>query len=141
MCLLILAGEANLDVRYLLGVSHPVPIVECRLHSSAIVTLRAISRWHAAFQNRTARVAADLWFRRQTSLRRRAATGRTSEFLTELLAKKDSELPQTLATSCGEEEQSVPQELRAQGLQYVHARLGARGVSVLFSSGRLWARQ
>ncbi|KAK8219678.1 Tripeptidyl-peptidase sed2 [Zalaria obscura] len=56
------------------------------------------------------------------------------DMLTYLLSLPDSELPTTLTTSYGEDEQSVPE-------QYSHTvcnmfgQLGARGVSILFSSG------
>lgn len=56
------------------------------------------------------------------------------EFLTYLLALNDSALPQTLSTSYGEEEQSVPAEY-ALKICNLFMQLGARGVSVLFSSG------
>lgn len=56
------------------------------------------------------------------------------EFLTYILALNDSALPQTLSTSYGEEEQSVPEEY-AYKICNLFMQLGARGVSVLFSSG------
>jgi tripeptidyl-peptidase-1 len=57
------------------------------------------------------------------------------EFLTYLLAlPEDAELPQTLSTSYGEEEQSIPEEY-ALKVCNMFMQLGARGVSVLFSSG------
>ena len=56
------------------------------------------------------------------------------DFLNYILAKPDSELPQTISTSYGEEEQSVPQDF-ALKVCNLFMQLGARGVSVLFSSG------
>lgn len=56
------------------------------------------------------------------------------EFLTYILALNDSALPQTLTTSYGEEEQSVPEEYALE-ICDMFMQLGARGVSVLFSSG------
>lgn len=56
------------------------------------------------------------------------------EFLTFLTAQPDSALPQTISTSYGEEEQSVPQDY-ALKVCNLFMQLGARGVSVLFSSG------
>ncbi|KAB5583053.1 peptidase S8/S53 domain-containing protein [Coniochaeta sp. 2T2.1] len=56
------------------------------------------------------------------------------EFLTYLLAQPDSALPQTLTTSYGEDEQSVPRAYVEKVCQ-MFGQLGARGVSVLFSSG------
>ncbi|KAK8073926.1 tripeptidyl-peptidase [Apiospora phragmitis] len=56
------------------------------------------------------------------------------EFLTYILAQDDADLPQTLSTSYGEEEQSIPREY-ALKVCNMFMQLGARGVSVLFSSG------
>lgn len=56
------------------------------------------------------------------------------EYFTELLKKPDSELPTTLTTSYGEDEQSVPASY-AKSVCDLIGQLGARGVSVLFSSG------
>jgi len=56
------------------------------------------------------------------------------EFLTYLLAQNATALPQTISTSYGEEEQSVPEEY-ALKVCNMFMQLGARGVSILFSSG------
>ena len=56
------------------------------------------------------------------------------EFLLYILNLPDDELPQTLSTSYGEEEQSVPEDY-ALKVCNMFMQLGARGVSVLFSSG------
>lgn len=56
------------------------------------------------------------------------------DFLHYILAKPDSELPTTLTTSYGEDEQSVPEPYTNMTCS-LFAQLGARGVSVLFSSG------
>ncbi|OTB06976.1 hypothetical protein M426DRAFT_54196 [Hypoxylon sp. CI-4A] len=56
------------------------------------------------------------------------------EFLTYLLNLTDDELPHTLSTSYGEDEQSVPKAY-AQKVCTMFGQLGARGVSVLISSG------
>lgn len=53
------------------------------------------------------------------------------EFMTKL---PDSELPQTLTTSYGEDEQSVPREFAIKVCN-MFGELGVRGVSVFFSSG------
>ncbi|KAL8305147.1 hypothetical protein RB597_003943 [Gaeumannomyces tritici] len=53
------------------------------------------------------------------------------EFMTKL---PDDELPQTLTTSYGEDEQSVPREFAIKVCN-MFGELGARGVSVFFSSG------
>ena len=54
------------------------------------------------------------------------------DFLTYLLAQKT--LPQTLTTSYGEDEQSVPESF-SRTVCNMFGQLGLRGVSVLFSSG------
>ncbi|KAI0479954.1 subtilisin-like protein [Xylaria cf. heliscus] len=56
------------------------------------------------------------------------------ELLTYLLRLPNSELPHTLTTSYGEDEQSVPEEY-VKKVCTLFGQLGARGVSVLFSSG------
>ncbi|KAI0002764.1 subtilisin-like protein [Xylariaceae sp. FL0662B] len=56
------------------------------------------------------------------------------EYLTHLLALPDEELPHTLTTSYGEDEQSVPKPY-AKKVCTMFGQLGARGVSVLISSG------
>lgn len=56
------------------------------------------------------------------------------DFLHYILALPDSELPTTLTTSYGEDEQSVPEPYTNMTCS-LFAQLGARGVSVLFSSG------
>ncbi|KAI9823130.1 MAG: vesicle formation at the endoplasmic reticulum [Thelocarpon impressellum] len=56
------------------------------------------------------------------------------DFLTYVLALPDAELPQVLTTSYGEDEQSVP-EPYSRTVCNLFGQLGARGVSVLFSSG------
>ncbi|TPX14437.1 uncharacterized protein E0L32_005401 [Thyridium curvatum] len=56
------------------------------------------------------------------------------DFLEHMLSLKDDELPQTLTTSYGEDEQSVPRPYVEKVCQ-MFGQLGARGVSILFSSG------
>ncbi|KAF2488512.1 tripeptidyl-peptidase-like protein [Lophium mytilinum] len=56
------------------------------------------------------------------------------DFFTFLTGLKDEELPQTLTTSYGEDEQSVPEQYSKTVCDLI-GQLGARGVSVLFSSG------
>ncbi len=51
-----------------------------------------------------------------------------------MLALPDEQLPQTLTTSYGEPEQTVPKAFNLKICQQF-GQLGARGVSVLFSSG------
>jgi tripeptidyl-peptidase-1 len=56
------------------------------------------------------------------------------DFLKYALALPDNELPQTITTSYGEDEQSVP-ESYSKVVCKMFGQLGLRGVSVLFSSG------
>ncbi|OTA70220.1 peptidase-like protein [Hypoxylon sp. EC38] len=56
------------------------------------------------------------------------------EYLTYLLNLNDEDLPHTLTTSYGEDEQSVPRTY-VEKVCTMFGQLGARGVSVLFSSG------
>ncbi|KAI9849924.1 MAG: vesicle formation at the endoplasmic reticulum [Sclerophora amabilis] len=56
------------------------------------------------------------------------------DFLTYILKLPNSELPHTLSTSYGEDEQSVPESYNRKVCS-MFAQLGSRGVSVLFSSG------
>ncbi|XXH03518.1 hypothetical protein Hte_009923 [Hypoxylon texense] len=56
------------------------------------------------------------------------------EYLEYLLDLPDEELPHTLTTSYGEDEQSVPRTY-VEKVCTMFGQLGARGVSVLFSSG------
>ncbi|KAF2221899.1 tripeptidyl-peptidase-like protein [Elsinoe ampelina] len=56
------------------------------------------------------------------------------DFLTYIINQPDDELPTTLTTSYGENEQSVPEAYNRRVCS-LFGQLGARGVSVLFSSG------
>lgn len=56
------------------------------------------------------------------------------DFLTYVLAQSDQDLPHTIATSYGENEQSVPIRYRKKVCD-LFGQLGARGVSVIFASG------
>ncbi|KAL9593404.1 MAG: hypothetical protein Q9179_005899 [Wetmoreana sp. 5 TL-2023] len=56
------------------------------------------------------------------------------DFLHYILSLPDSQLPTTLTTSYGEDEQSVPEPYSNMTCS-LFAQLGARGVSVIFSSG------
>ena len=56
------------------------------------------------------------------------------DFLNYILGQPDHKLPHTLTTSYGEDEQSVPEAYNRRVCS-MFGQLGARGVSVLFSSG------
>ncbi|GAP88863.1 putative tripeptidyl-peptidase 1 [Rosellinia necatrix] len=103
------SGEANLDIQYILGVSAPIPILEYSTGGRGPLV---------PTQDEPGPSSNEPYL----------------EFLTYLLAQPDSALPQTLSTSYGEEEQSVPAEY-ALKVCNMFMQLGARGVSVLFSSG------
>ncbi|KAI1393126.1 tripeptidyl-peptidase [Hypoxylon trugodes] len=103
------SGEANLDVQYVLAVSNPVPILEYSTGGRG--PLEPTHDEPGPSSNEP-----------------------YLEFLTYLLDQEDSALPQTLSTSYGEEEQSVPADY-ALKVCNLFMQLGARGVSVLFSSG------
>ncbi|KAI0873315.1 tripeptidyl-peptidase [Hypoxylon argillaceum] len=103
------SGEANLDIQYILGVSAPIPILE--YSTGGLGPLVPTVDEPGPSSNEP-----------------------YLEFLTYLLAQPDSALPQTLSTSYGEEEQSVPSDY-ALKICNMFMQLGARGVSVLFSSG------
>ncbi|KAI5860577.1 tripeptidyl-peptidase [Durotheca rogersii] len=103
------SGEANLDVQYVAAISHPIPILQYSTGGRGPLV--------------------------PTHDQPGPSTNEPYlEFLTYLLDQDDSALPQTLTTSYGEEEQSVPAEY-ALRVCNLFLQLGARGVSVLFSSG------
>ncbi|KAI1759386.1 tripeptidyl-peptidase [Hypoxylon sp. FL1150] len=103
------SGEANLDVQYILAASSPIPILEYSTGGRGPLV--------------------------PTTDEPGPSTNEPYlEFLTYLLDQEDSALPQTISTSYGEEEQSVPEEY-ALRVCNLYMQLGARGVSVLFSSG------
>ncbi|KAI1338223.1 tripeptidyl-peptidase [Xylariaceae sp. FL0016] len=103
------SGEANLDVQYILGVGNPVPIVEYSTGGRGPLVPTTDEPGPSSNEPYL-------------------------EFLTYILDQEDADLPQTLSTSYGEEEQSVPADY-ALKICNMFMQLGARGVSVLFSSG------
>ncbi|KAI0468320.1 tripeptidyl-peptidase [Xylaria cf. heliscus] len=103
------SGEANLDIQYILAVSAPIPILEYSTGGRGPLVPTIDEPGPSTNEPYL-------------------------EFLTYLLDQPDSALPQTLSTSYGEEEQSVPVDY-ALKVCNMFMQLGARGVSVLFSSG------
>ena len=103
--------EANLDAQYLLGVGYPVPVTAYSTPGRGPIV-------------------PDLDQPNATT----AENEPYLDFLTYILAQSDDELPHTLTTSYGEDEQSVPLAYRTTVCN-MFGQLGARGVSVLFSSG------
>ncbi|KAI9768850.1 MAG: vesicle formation at the endoplasmic reticulum [Geoglossum simile] len=104
-------SEANLDVQYGISMSYPVPAIYYTTGGLGPLV---------------------------PDLDEPTRTDNTNEpyldFLHYMLALDDCELPQTLTTSYGEDEQSVP-EAYSRTVCTMYAQLGARGVSVIFSSG------
>ncbi|CAK7246018.1 MAG: hypothetical protein STHCBS139747_007639 [Sporothrix thermara] len=104
------SGEANLDVQNIVGISTTIPVVE--------YSTGGLGPLAPTPEQPTAPGSNEPYL----------------EFLTYILSLDNAELPQTLSTSYGEEEQSVPAEY-ALKICNMFMQLGARGVSVLFSSG------
>lgn len=103
-------GEANLDAQYLLGVSSPIPILEYSTGGLGPLVPTADEPTQPG------------------------SNEPYLDFLTYILNQTNDRLPQTLSTSYGEEEQSVPKDY-ALKICNMFMQLGARGVSVLFASG------
>ncbi|OQO04353.1 hypothetical protein B0A48_10964 [Cryoendolithus antarcticus] len=102
--------EANLDAQYILSIGYPVPI---KAYSTPGLgpLLPDLDQPEGPGQNEP-----------------------YLDALTYLLAQPDRALPHTISTSYGEDEQSVPLAYRKKVCN-MFGQLGARGVSVLFSSG------
>ncbi|KAK1751148.1 subtilisin-like protein [Echria macrotheca] len=104
------SGEANLDAQYLLGIAAPLPVVEYSTGGRGpLVPTRDQPRLPGSNEPYL-------------------------EWLTYMLNLPDGELPRTISTSYGEEEQSIPQEYALKTCN-MFMQLGARGVSVIFASG------
>ncbi|KAI6350845.1 hypothetical protein MCOR25_010346 [Pyricularia grisea] len=103
--------EANLDLQYIMAMSHPIPIVEYSTGGRGPL----IPTGDQPDINNNSNEPY-------------------IEFLTYILAQPDSAIPQTISISYGEEEQSVPRDYAIKVCN-MFMQLGARGVSVMFSSG------
>ncbi|KAJ5902627.1 Peptidase S8/S53 subtilisin/kexin/sedolisin [Penicillium taxi] len=105
------SSEANLDLQYIVGVSHPVPVTEFSTGGRGELV---------------------------PDLDQPDANNNNNEpyldFLQNIVTMEDDDLPQVLSTSYGEDEQSVPEKY-ARSVCNLYAQLGSRGVSVIFSSG------
>ena len=120
-------------MQYLNGVSHPIPVLECKSQPPPAPSL------HLSGELNVVTYHADSTGGRGPLIPTPDNPAPSSnepylDFLTALLAQPASALPQTLSTSYGEEEQSVPQDY-ALKICNMFMQLGALGVSVLFSSG------
>jgi tripeptidyl-peptidase-1 len=105
------SGEANLDLQYIVGTSAPLPVTE--------YSVGGRGPWVADLDQPD---EAD------------SANEPYLEFLQGVLKLPQSELPQVISTSYGENEQSVPKSY-ALSVCNLFAQLGSRGVTVVFSSG------
>lgn len=105
------SGEANLDLQYIVGTSSPLPVTE--------FSTGGRGPWVADLDQPD---EAD------------SANEPYLEFLQGVLKLPQSELPQVISTSYGENEQSVPKSY-ALSVCNMFAQLSSRGVSVIFSSG------
>lgn len=105
------SGEANLDAQYLLATGWPVPL-------------------HAYSIGGRGDLVPDLDQPKLSDNQNEPYL----DLLAYLLGQDDKDLPHTITTSYGEDEQSVPLSYRLKVCD-MFGQLGARGVSVLFSSG------
>ncbi|KAF8340259.1 tripeptidyl peptidase A [Cantharellus anzutake] len=102
-----LAGsEANLDVQYAGGLSFPIRNIFYSTHGRGLHTPENVSNTNEPYD----------------------------VFLNYLLSKSDGELPTVLSTSYGEDERFVPEDY-AYSVCNLYARLAARGVTIIHSSG------
>ncbi|KAI9887170.1 MAG: vesicle formation at the endoplasmic reticulum [Watsoniomyces obsoletus] len=103
--------EANLDIQYGLGLSYPIPATYYSTPGRGPLVPDLIQRNQALNTNEP-----------------------YLDFLNYLLKLPESQLPRTLSTSYGEEEESLPPAyMRTVCTMFM--LLGTRGVSILFSSG------
>ena len=104
-------GEANLDVQYIAGISHPLPIVSYITGGSPPFI---------------------------PNLDEPTAAQNTNEpyldYYNYLLAQPNSKLPQVISNSYGDDEQTVPIAYATRVCNMI-GQLGLRGISVLESSG------
>ncbi|KAL2849867.1 peptidase S8/S53 domain-containing protein [Aspergillus pseudoustus] len=105
------SGEANLDLQYIVGVSAPLPVTEFSTGGRG-------------------KLVPDLSQPDPND----NSNEPYLEFLQNVLKLNQTELPQVISTSYGENEQTIP-ESYARSVCNLYAQLGSRGVSVLFSSG------
>ncbi|KAI1425849.1 subtilisin-like protein [Xylaria sp. FL1777] len=105
------SGEANLDAQYIFGTGHPLPVTEFSVGGRGPLV---------------------------TDLDQPDPNDNNNEpyidFLKNVLKLPQSQLPQVISTSYGENEQSVPKSYAVSVCNLI-AQLGSRGVSVIFSSG------
>ncbi|PBP20067.1 subtilisin-like protein [Diplocarpon rosae] len=103
-------GEANLDVQSIIGVSHPLPVVEFITGGSPPII---------------------------PNLSEPAGTNQNEPYLPYykyLLSQPNSALPQVISNSYGDDEQTVPKSYAVRVCNMI-GMLGLRGITVLESSG------
>ncbi|KAL3474295.1 peptidase S8/S53 domain-containing protein [Aspergillus californicus] len=105
------SGEANLDLQYIIGVSAPLPVTEYTTGGRGKLIPDLSSPDPSDNSNEP-----------------------FLDFLHGVLKLNQTELPQVISTSYGEDEQTIP-EGYARSVCNLYAQLGSRGVSILFSSG------
>lgn len=104
-------GEANLDVELIVGVSHPLPVVEFITSGTPPFIPNADEPTAADNQNEP-----------------------YLEYYEYLLSKPNAALPQVISNSYGDDEQTVP-EYYAKRVCNLIGLMGLRGITVLESSG------
>ncbi|KAI1166308.1 subtilisin-like protein [Nemania serpens] len=105
------SGEANLDLQYILGTGHPLPITEFSTGGRGLLV-------------------PDLDQPTQDDNFNEPYL----DFLKSVVKLPQRQLPQVISTSYGENEQSVPKSYALSVCNLI-AQLGSRGVTVIFSSG------
>ena len=104
-------GEANLDVEYIVGISHPLPVVSYITGGSPPFIPNLDEPTAAQNENEP-----------------------YLDYYNYLLAQPNSKLPQVISNSYGDDEQTVPLAYATRVCNMIGS-LGLRGVSVLESSG------
>lgn len=105
------SGEANLDNQYIVGVGHPVPVTEFSTGGRGPLVPDLDQPDPNDNENEP-----------------------YLDYLLALTKLPNDKIPQTISHSYGEDEQSVPASYALQVCN-IFGQLGARGVSILFSSG------
>lgn len=105
--------EANLDNQYIMSLAHPIPVTEFSTGGLAPLIPDGDEPTQADNSNEP-----------------------YLDYLNGLMALEDCEIPKVLSHSYGEDEQSVPVSYNKQVCN-LFMQLGARGVSIIFSSGDL----
>jgi tripeptidyl-peptidase-1 len=103
--------EANLDGQTIVGITYPIPVTAYNVGGRP--PINAVYAPPAGEQNTNEPYL---------------------DWIQYMIALKDADIPPTISTSYGEDEQSVPKDYAIRACQDF-AQLGTRGVTLLFSSG------